>query len=123
MTEAAEKEWETFRAERTTSVEDISRLRQRVAEEEERKKSERSEVNGGEAEQDVKMGDEDAKESNGTSAAKKNEEPLGQMEVDDESRIPPSKDGKKEPVRSSTDATPAGMTQTEGADEDDAVEY
>ncbi|PSS05534.1 hypothetical protein PHLCEN_2v3736 [Hermanssonia centrifuga] len=123
VTEAAEKEWETFRAERTTSVEDISGLRQRVAEEEERKKSERSEVNGGEAEQDVKMGDEDAKESNGTSAAKKNEEPLGQMEVDDESRIPPSKDGKKEPVRSLTDATPAGMTQTEGADEDDAVEY
>ncbi|KAI0359371.1 hypothetical protein OH77DRAFT_1395535 [Trametes cingulata] len=41
--EAAEKEWEVFKAERAAGVEEINRLRQRVAEEEKRKKTEKPE--------------------------------------------------------------------------------
>ncbi|CDO72680.1 hypothetical protein BN946_scf184985.g100 [Trametes cinnabarina] len=40
--EAAEKEWEAFKAERAAGVEEINQLRQRVAEEENRHKTERS---------------------------------------------------------------------------------
>ncbi|KAI9063961.1 hypothetical protein FKP32DRAFT_1591996 [Trametes sanguinea] len=39
--EAAEKEWEAFKAERTAGIEEINKLRQRVADEENRQKSER----------------------------------------------------------------------------------
>ncbi|KAI8968830.1 hypothetical protein BD414DRAFT_503674 [Trametes punicea] len=41
--EAAEKEWEAFKAERASGIEEINRLRQRVAEEENRRKAERPE--------------------------------------------------------------------------------
>ncbi|KAF5373164.1 hypothetical protein D9758_001589 [Tetrapyrgos nigripes] len=39
VTEAAEKEWQYFREERTTGIEEIHQLRQRVAEEEAKKKA------------------------------------------------------------------------------------
>ncbi|CAL1711838.1 unnamed protein product [Somion occarium] len=69
--EAAEKEWESFKEERKTGIEEITQLRQRVAEEEARKKSEQQtttseqpsqsqqesnrDADGGGAGEDVKM--------------------------------------------------------------------
>ena len=85
MKEAAEKEWEEFKAERTAGVEEIGHLRERVAEEEERKKTERRELT---ADEDIHMGEDDKKDvkpipsTNGTSDEKPTEVP--KMEVDDE---------------------------------------
>lgn len=128
--EAAEKQWETFKAERTTGVEDISQLRQRVAQEEDRKKGERKGANGGAEEQDVKMDSDEAKEPTQTNTEPevKKEEPAQQngmhMEVDDENPAPQKQEVKQEASKSeSKDATAATMMETSAGDEDDAVEY
>ena len=52
VTEAAEKEWEEFKAERTAGVEEITHLRERVAEEESRRKTERHAATAADEEQD-----------------------------------------------------------------------
>ncbi|KAI0692153.1 hypothetical protein BC835DRAFT_1358299 [Cytidiella melzeri] len=123
--EAAEKEWESFRAERTAGVEEITRLRQRVAEEESLKKS-GQQRSGESEEQDVQM-DEDSKDApnaNGEASPKKEEkeekiklettqENGAQMDVDDEGGPPILKEEDKKPA----------LTSPTMADEDDAVEY
>lgn len=130
MKEAAEKEWEEFKAERTAGVEEIGHLRERVAEEEERKKTERREST---ADEDIHMGEDDKKDvkpiptTNGTSDEKPTEVP--KMEVDDEHPASEVKveeeEPKKEPVSAPVPAVPeVPVTSQAGAgDEDDAVEY
>lgn len=124
--EAAEKEWEEFHKERTHGIEEITRLRQRVAEEEERKKGERKEPTAP-AEEDVKMSD--GKESTPapelTKEVVKTEEPSqengSQMEVDDDSAAPVKEEPK--PPAPPAESKGAAFAQSAATDEDDAVEY
>lgn len=65
MKEAAEKEWISFRDERKAGIEEITNLRRRVAEEEDRKKTEQPQHNPEHTENtntasDVKMDDDEA---------------------------------------------------------------
>jgi hypothetical protein len=111
--EAVEKEWEAFREERTTGIEEIHQLRLRVSEEEARKKSERS-IKDAE-EQDREMVTEDAPDSTDAPA----EPAVGEappsreveMEVEEAPVVEESREEKKD------DVTPMQ------ADDDDAVEY
>jgi hypothetical protein len=64
-----EKEWDTFKAERAAGIQDIQDLRQRVADEEERKKSERD---SGDAEKDNAT--ESAHDGDAERAASKDED-------------------------------------------------
>ncbi|KAJ3554432.1 hypothetical protein NM688_g3109 [Phlebia brevispora] len=121
--EAAEKEWESFRVERSAGIEEISHLRERVAEEEDRKKGDRRESN---AEEDVPMGEEDiSKESNSTPPVngEKATEAPPQMEIDEERPSSEKDESKKEPANSSSAGDAPAVSQAGGADEDDAVEY
>lgn len=131
--EAAEKEWEAFKAERAEGLEDIRKLRQRVAEEEERKKNERKESGEGAEEQDVKMEDTGGKSPSkdpvpSTAADNaKNEESASaqngaQMEVDDAASASPAKDEPK-PDPPKAKESSAALLQAAAGDEDDAVEY
>ena len=105
--EATEKEWEAFREERSAGVDEIKQLRERVAEEESRRKTER----GSEAaKDDVAMSvtsEGDTKVHNGDDD--------GKMDVDEGRRDekPAATKDKKD------DGTP---TPAPG-DDDDAVEY
>ena len=107
MKEATEKEWEAFREERSAGVDEIKQLRERVAEEESRRKTER----GSEAaKDDVAMSvtsEGDTKVHNGDDD--------GKMDVDEGRRDekPAATKDKKD------DGTP---TPAPG-DDDDAVEY
>lgn len=132
VAEAAEKEWEEFKVERTAGIEEISRLRQRVAEEETRKKIERRDEpeegdakmaveGGGEKPSDAgekaqngeaKMDVDDGAEKKDTSAAK-DESAVKESTVKEEKEKAAGKDEKKMEV------TP---TPGPGYD-DDAVEY
>lgn len=137
--EAAEKEWEAFRAERTAGVDEIQQLRQRVIDEEERKKSDQPEARDQSDSHDVKMEDaankttadgaepkgqrSDTHEGESKSEASLQQENGAQMEVDDEA----------EPSLPAEPQKAQGQTQSEGrdrppsatltVDEDDAVEY
>ncbi|KII95445.1 hypothetical protein PLICRDRAFT_34307 [Plicaturopsis crispa FD-325 SS-3] len=118
--DAAEKEWEEFRTERTAGIEEISQLRQRVAEEEARKKADR-EAQSAAAAVDKEMTSEEtpaAGESNKTSEPETREpEPSheAEMEVDES---PAEKEPPRE-VAERKDEPPAPPQ----ADEDDALEY
>ncbi|KAJ8074423.1 hypothetical protein PM082_015324 [Marasmius tenuissimus] len=106
VSQAAEKEWESFREERTTGITEIQQLRQRVVDEETRKKQ----AAGGE---DADM---DTSESvdRGAAGDYKSHRPEGEsMDVDD--GLEKSKEKGKE-----ESAPPAAQMQ---ADDDDAVEY
>ncbi|GJE97344.1 pinin/SDK/memA domain-containing protein [Phanerochaete sordida] len=130
--DAAEREWDAFKEERTAGLDEIAKLRQRVAEEEERKKTERKESGDGAEEQDVKMddaGDKQPKEpttsNSSETAATEASIPAQQngasMEVDDEDASA-SKDEPK-PDASKPKESSAALLQAAAADEDDAVEY
>lgn len=142
--EAAEKDWEAFHAERAAGIDEIKKLRDRAAEEEERKKGARSTADVGPEDQDARM-EEDGKEqptSNGAgSKARQPDSTVGeskkegasppehsaQMDVDDEGGTPtPSAANKPQtqvPPGVGERAQPAPMVQASSADEDDAVEY
>lgn len=104
--EAVEKEWDTFKAERTAGIEEISRLRERVAEESRQKAARREGEND-----DAKMaveGEADDKQASRESRS-------GDMGMDVDDAVEKEggvKDEKK------ADVTPPGP----GYD-DDAVEY
>lgn len=120
--DAADKEWEAFKTERTAGVEEIAHLRERVAEEAERKKVERR---GASTEEDVHMGVEDAPKESILSPVANGEKPIEappKMEVDDETPLNEKDEVKKEPASSSVPDAPV-VSQAGGADEDDAVEY
>ena len=100
MTEATEKEWDNFLDERKAAIEDISKLRQRVAEEEAKNK----------------IDDEVADmETDGARDETLGEAKDGDMELDegvttkDEAKAPTIEDKREDSVM--------------GADDDDAVEY
>ncbi|KAI0090564.1 hypothetical protein BDY19DRAFT_887136 [Irpex rosettiformis] len=128
--EAAEKEWESFRTERTGGVEEITQLRKRVAEEEEEKRSKSRDNEVKEGKADVHMEEDGAKPqiTNGDSSATKEEkgaktEPAppqengARMDVDDDG-------GPPAPVEETKKSTPPeAVVQASTADEDDAVEY
>ncbi|KAF5321426.1 hypothetical protein D9619_002061 [Psilocybe cf. subviscida] len=113
VSEAAEKEWGLFREERTAGIREIDELRQRVADEETRRKNDK-EVDKEDMEVETPIQEEalakspDHKETNGVKDV--------EMEVDDhgeESKSPPEPEKKAE-------TTSAAAMQ---ADDDDAVEY
>lgn len=110
-------------------VEEISKLRQRVAEEEERKKGERKESASAPAEeQDVKMEETKAPAQPAAEPETKKEEPAaqsaGQMDVDDESATASKTEEKTETPGSDPKSTAAAtLMQAAAGDEDDAVEY
>ncbi|KAI0060564.1 hypothetical protein BV25DRAFT_1839604 [Artomyces pyxidatus] len=102
--EAVEKEWALFREERAAGIEEITVLRQRVAEEEERKRAERAAAAAKDA---PPAGDAPERESEPPPPPP----PAAEMEVD----APPAP--VQEEVRAKDE--PAPMQ----ADDDDAVEY
>lgn len=121
--DAADKEWEAFKTERTAGVEEIAHLRERVAEEAERKKVERR---GASTEEDVHMGDEDAPKETSSSPTANGEKAIDappKMEVDEELPSNEKDEVKKEPAASSSVPDVPVVSQEGGADEDDAVEY
>ncbi|KIP08707.1 hypothetical protein PHLGIDRAFT_29476 [Phlebiopsis gigantea 11061_1 CR5-6] len=129
VTEAAEKEWESFKVERAADVEEISKLRQRVAEEEERKRGERKESASAATDgQDVKMEEAKTPDHPAAESEPKKEEPAaqpaGHMDVDDESSAASKSEEKTETPNSDSKSTAAAtLMQAAAGDEDDAVEY
>ncbi|KAI0712802.1 hypothetical protein C8T65DRAFT_608001 [Cerioporus squamosus] len=131
VAEAAEKEWEEFKAERTAGIEEIGRLRQRVAEEESRTKVERREPAEGET-ADAKMGGEGGDEKP-SDAGEKAQNGDAKMDVDDgaqkkdkdESRDEgAAKEKEKEETGAGKDEKKMEVTPTPGPGyDDDAVEY
>ncbi|KAF8959982.1 hypothetical protein BDZ97DRAFT_1906062 [Flammula alnicola] len=120
VTEAAEKEWQLFRDERSTGIDEINLLRQRVAEEEARRKNDKS-ADREEMETDVPAHANEAPPSASAedSAGAANSKDAD-MEVDDSStptkEVPKSSAAAGEPEKKEE---PAAMQ----ADDDDAVEY
>ncbi|KAI6101437.1 hypothetical protein EDD16DRAFT_1495550 [Pisolithus croceorrhizus] len=110
VVEAAEKEWLAFREERTIGIEEIKRLRQRVAEEEARQRKEREadkQETPNDSGQDKEAEEQPVKELE------------SEMEVDEERRSESAV--RKEDVGRESDRKdePALMQ----ADDEDAVEY
>ncbi|KAH9915349.1 hypothetical protein B0H21DRAFT_703390 [Amylocystis lapponica] len=103
--EAADQEWETFRAERAAGLEEIARLRLRVAEEDARRQTEREASALGE---DAEMAEDDR-------PAKTQEEETMDMDDGADPKEVPALAERDQEVRE--DATPMQ------ADDDDAVEY
>ena len=110
--EAAEKEWDLFREERTTGIDEIAQLRQRVAEEEARRKTERA------ADKEDAVMDTEPQLEGAASAPTPLEVPPAlpttrevDMDVDDEGVSKQAEQEKKEDSASMQ------------ADDDDAVEY
>ena len=123
VAEAAEKEWEAFKAERAAGIEEISRLRQRVAEEQSRKKSERRDEADENESGDAKMTVEgDEKPSDAEQKAQNGD---AKMDVDDGAEK--KDDGAvkdKEEKGTSKDEKKLEVTPTPGPGyDDDAVEY
>ncbi|KAI6029083.1 hypothetical protein BKA83DRAFT_676816 [Pisolithus microcarpus] len=113
VAEAAEKEWLAFREERTTGIEEIKRLRQRVAEEEARQRKER------EANKQETLKEEGDSGQDKEAEEQLVKEPESEMEVDEERRS--NSAVRKEDVGKESDRKdePALMQ----ADDEDAVEY
>jgi hypothetical protein len=107
VNEAAVKEWETFKDERAAGVEEIKDLRQRVAEEQERRKAERE--SRGEIDADKEMAT-----VNDSPTAEKSKDG---MDVDDTPGEVSTKDESKDEPDVKDES--AAMQ----ADDDDAVEY
>lgn len=111
LQDAAEKEWEAFAAERKAGVEEITALRQKVVEEEERKRLDRERI------QEAKEKEKEtlAEASTPAAAADKVDDVHeatrdAAMDVDDE-----GKDDR--------DAEPEKKDDRMEGDDDDAVEY
>jgi len=116
---AVEKEWESFRQERATGIEEIGELRKRVHEEEARKKSDSTEG-------ETKAPSHGPEEAPGpmTEAGKEDTK----MEVDEPVVAVAPTDKKGESTPPTTESQPADLEKREAsepiqADEDDAVEY
>ena len=111
MKEATEQEWEAFSTERSAGVEEIMTLRQRVAEEDARKRSEQ-EAAAAEKNKDAPMAEDDRPAAPEAPAAEKKEA----MDVDEgESKdVVPEREHEREVKE---EAAPMQ------ADDDDAVEY
>lgn len=109
--EAAESEWDTFKTERSAGLEEILQFRQRAAEEEARKRTEREAAKAADAETKPPVEPEPVTEKNvkdedmGVAEEKPKVEDTG-MDIDD--------DARKEDVK--TEAIVR-------ADDDEAVEY
>jgi hypothetical protein len=113
--DAAEKEWDAFKIERTLGVEEINQLRQRVAEEQERKKAERLSRNEPESE------DKEMVPQIDEAAPIKPKDDV-EMDVDDTTAETKPKEDivtKEVPAEPEVKEEPAAMQ----ADDDDAVEY
>ncbi|KIK05801.1 hypothetical protein K443DRAFT_674861 [Laccaria amethystina LaAM-08-1] len=111
--EAAEKEWDLFREERTTGIDEIAQLRQRVAEEEARRKTERA-ADKEDAVMDAEPQLEGAASAPTPSLGGPSALPTTRevdMDVDDEAGTKQADQEKKEDSASMQ------------ADDDDAVEY
>ncbi|KAI0628437.1 hypothetical protein C8Q77DRAFT_1148513 [Trametes polyzona] len=147
--EAAEKEWEEFKEERAAGVEEINKLRQRVAEEENRQKIERTESEEKSAppeasspdKEDTKMAVEGAEKPADAPAAEHGKPPSDEkikteeakMDVDDGATEKPSQAQQTEQKSEETKAEKAEDADKEKKDEaapasaagyeDDAVEY
>ncbi|EIW53898.1 uncharacterized protein TRAVEDRAFT_131947 [Trametes versicolor FP-101664 SS1] len=126
--EAAEAEWEAFKTERAAGVEEINQLRQRVAEEESRKKTERPEGDDKPSEPaapDAPMAVEEEKPAAPPASAP---EETGEttMDVDDakpaESQPAEAKAGGESKEDAAPKKTEAPSAPAAG-DDDDAVEY
>jgi len=107
--EAGEKEWQTFKAERSMVTEEIKEMRQRVAEEQERRKAERE-----------SRGDDVDKEMVAADVSPVVEKSKDRMDVDDISAESALKDESKDVVAEPDVKDESAAMQ---ADDDDAVEY
>lgn len=114
VSEAAEKEWELFSEERSTGIEEVNQLRQRVAEEEARRRNDK------EPQQvEVDMAHDDDAPASAVTDAAGSQTKGAEMDVDDAPTAPSSKEQSKS-------APPEGEKKDEPAmpaDDDDAVEY
>ncbi|KAL0955520.1 hypothetical protein HGRIS_001758 [Hohenbuehelia grisea] len=124
VTEAAEKEWEAFKEERTAGISEIQQIRQRVAEELDRKKAEKEKdaleteatVEGAVENQD-KSSNGEPKNAAAPTAVSAQEASSGDAEMDvDEARS--QKDDSK-----AADLVQKEEPAVMPADDDDAVEY
>ncbi|KAI0800452.1 hypothetical protein C8Q74DRAFT_1236652 [Fomes fomentarius] len=125
--EAADREWEEFREERSAGLEEITQLRQRVAEHNRRNKTERT-SNGEAADDDgdAKMVVEgDGKGEGGDKAQNGNGTEEANMDVDDSSEKKDAqvKEKEQEGQKEKKDEKKIEVTPTPGPDDDDAVEY
>ncbi|KAG6811734.1 hypothetical protein H0H92_006086 [Tricholoma furcatifolium] len=115
VAEAAEKEWQLFHDERETGIKDVNQLRQRVADEELRRKSENAN-NAAERDNDNEAMDTDAPPASATEVPEDTVPESASMDVDVEKAevkevvAAPEREKKEEPVPLQ-------------ADDDDAVEY
>lgn len=119
MNEAIEKEWESFRQERTTGIEEIGGLRKRVQEEEARKKLDS-------AEEEAKAPPSGPKEKSKATTEAGRED--AKMEVDEPvaSVTPADKQGELTPPTAQSHTDDQEKKDTSDpmqGDEDDAVEY
>jgi len=120
VTEAVEKEWQSFVEERSAVIDELSQLRHRVAEEEARRKTDKA-VDKDEMDTDIPIHNDEpppsatADESTVTSPTKDTA-----MEVDDVPRI--TKEEPKGPVVTS-ELEKKDESAAMEADDDDAVEY
>lgn len=132
--EAAHKEWEEFREERSAGLEEITELRQRVAEQNRRSKTERT-TNGEAADDDgdAKMAVEGDGQGEGGDKAQNGQNGNGiveeaNMDVDEGSgkRDTQTKEKEQEGQKEKSvakDEKKIEVTPTPGPDDDDAVEY
>ncbi|KAF5374695.1 hypothetical protein D9615_008927 [Tricholomella constricta] len=122
VAEAAEKEWDLFREERESGIAEINQLRQRVADEEARRKTEKSkepdEMDTDHAPAPPPTAPEETKvaEISTTSTAEPDAEGAASMDVDKGATSEEQKEPVAEPEKKEE---PAPMQ----ADDDDAVEY
>ena len=116
MSETAEKEWQSFREERTAGIEEIKALRQRVAEEEARKKKDKEITKDEEAEdKDMTVEGDTRPTRPKTDPEPTAPAPSTEMDVDDG----PAKESKETSGDSERKEDSVPML----ADDDDAVEY
>ncbi|THV07972.1 hypothetical protein K435DRAFT_901553 [Dendrothele bispora CBS 962.96] len=129
VTEAAEKEWDLFREERSAGIEEIRQLRQRVADEEARKKSNLNKGNeeeGGDMDVEIDNNNNEddtgreratgASKENGDASTSKPAEPEADSMSMDKEGAPAAASA---PTSEKKESGP-GAVQT---DDDDAVEY
>ncbi|KIJ63487.1 hypothetical protein HYDPIDRAFT_112906 [Hydnomerulius pinastri MD-312] len=114
VTEACDKEWLSFREERTAGIEEIKLLRQRVVEEDSRRKKERD------ASKEDADGDKEMAEDTHESKAEPAPQADAEMEVDEGSKPEPESEAVKESSREPERKDEASAMQ---ADDEDAVEY
>ncbi|RDX43247.1 hypothetical protein OH76DRAFT_1410345 [Lentinus brumalis] len=130
VAEAAEKEWEEFKEERAAGIEEITQLRQRVAQEEARKKVERRDEPDESENVDTKMAVEGSGEKP-SDAGEKAQNGDAKMDVDDGAEKKDDSAAKDEGAVKEEKEKGAGkdekkmeITSTTGPGyDDDAVEY